>query len=208
MKAIKWKILIVTCLGCLLPILLGLALWDSLPDTIAIHFDINNNPNNFASKGFAVFGMPVLMVFLQCFCCVVNDINSKKYGESVKFERVAKWIIPVVTVILQTATLFYALGKQIDIRAVAAFIVGGMMLVIGSYLPKLSYIKNYKLEVEKARRINRFFGFESVIMGILFIISIFLPPPFTVGCVFLLIPYSIIGVCYGICVEKSKGAEK
>ena len=202
MKFIKWKILIVTCLVCLLPVLLGLALWDGLPDMVAIHFDINNHPDNFASKGFAVFGMPVLMVVLQCICCVASDINSKKFGAVVKFERVAKWIIPVVTVFLQTTLLYYGLGKQIDIRAVAAIIVGGMLLVTGNYLPKLDYIKNYKLEAEKARKINRFLGFETVIMGVLFIISIFLPPPFTAGCIFLFIPYVITGVFYGICVAK------
>lgn len=208
MKFIKWKILIVTCLVCLLPILLGLALWDSLPDTIAVHFDINNNPDNFASKGFAVFGMPILMVVLQCFCCFVNDINSKKFGPRIKFERVTKWIIPIMSVVLQTTILCYGLGKQIDMRAVAAVIVGGVLLVIGNYLPKFDYIKNYNLEVEKTRKINRFLGFETVIMGALFIISVFLPPPFTVGCIFLLIPYAIIGAVYGVCVTKSKGAEK
>ena len=46
---IKWKWLIVTALACLLPILLGLALWDRLPDTMAIHFDINNTPDNFGA---------------------------------------------------------------------------------------------------------------------------------------------------------------
>ena len=39
--------------------------------------DINNNPDNFASKGFVVFGMPVLMVGLQGFCCFINDFNAK-----------------------------------------------------------------------------------------------------------------------------------
>lgn len=205
---IKWKILIVTCFVCLLPILLGLALWDSLPDTMAIHFDINNNPDNFASKGFAVFGMPVLMVVIQCICCFGTDVNSKNMVSPVKFEMVTKWVIPVITVILQTTLLCYGLGKQIDIRAVAAFIVGGMLLVIGNYLPKLDYIKNYKIEAEKARKINRFLGFETVIMGALFIISIFLPPPFTAGCIFLMIPYGIIGAVYGVYISKKKGAGK
>lgn len=67
MKFIKWKSFIVTSFVCLLPILLGIALWENLPDTMAIHFNINNEPDNFASKGFVVFGLPFLMVILQFF---------------------------------------------------------------------------------------------------------------------------------------------
>ena len=202
MKFIKWKSLVITCVVCLLPILLGLALWDRLPDTMAIHFDINNNPDNFASKGFVVFGLPVLMVALQIFCCFVNDINAYKHGERKKFERATKWIIPFMTVVLQIVTLGYGLGWKLDIRRIVAIIVGLVFLLVGNYLPKLDYIKNHDIDAEKARRINRFIGFETVLMGLLFLISIFFAPIFTVICLILMIPYAIIGVAYGIKVGK------
>ena len=80
MKFIKWKTLIITCFVCLLPILLGVALWDKLPDLMAIHFNINNEADNFASKGFVVFGLPVIMAALQAFCCIVSDVNACKHG--------------------------------------------------------------------------------------------------------------------------------
>lgn len=203
MKFIKWKSLLTTCAVCLLPILLGLALWDKLPETMAIHFDINNNPDNFASKEFVVFILPLLMVLLQAFCCFINDINEAKHGERKKFERATKWIIPVMTVILQVVTLGYALGWSLDIRRIAAFIVGVIFLVIGNYLPKLDYIKNYDVNTEKARMINRFIGYETVVMGILYLISIFLPPLATVVCLFLLVPYVVISVIVGIKIGRA-----
>jgi len=200
MKFIKWRSLIITCLVCLLPIFLGLALWDRLPNTIAIHFNFNNEPDNFASKSFAVFGLPILMVFIQVFCCFVNDINAHKHGERKKFERATKWIIPSMTVVLQVVTFGYGMGWNIDIRKTAALIVSVMFLVIGNYLPKFDYIKNYDVDTEKARKINRFIGFETVVMGILGIISIFLPPTATVIWLYLMIPYGIISAIYGISV--------
>ncbi len=205
MKFIKWKTLIITSLVCLTPILLGVALWDKLPDTMAIHFDINNNPDNFASKGFVVFGIPVLMVLLQMFCCFINDINAYKHGDRKKFEMVTKWIIPVMSVILQVVTLGYGLGWNLDIRRIVAFIVGIIFLVIGNYLPKFDYIKNYDVDKEKARIINRFIGYMTVIMGLLFLISIFLPPIASMICLILLIPYAVISVIYGIKVGRKKG---
>jgi len=203
MKFIKWRSLIITCLVCLLPIFLGLALWDRLPNTIAIHFNFNNEPDNFASKSFAVFGLPILMVFIQVFCCFVNDINAHKHGERKKFERATKWIVPIMTIILQIITLGYALGWNIDIRKVAALIVGAIFLIIGNYLPKFDYIKNYNIDTEKAIKINRFIGFGAVIMGLLILITIFLPPITTVIWLFLLIPFAIISTIYGIKVGRN-----
>ncbi len=202
MKFMKWKYFAITSLVCLLPILLGLALWDKLPETMAIHFNINNQPDNFAPKVFVVFGLPLLMVALQLFCCFINDINAHRHGTRVKFERVTKWIIPIMTVILQIVTLGYGLGWKIDIRAVASFIVGIIFLVIGNYLPKFDYVKDYDLDTDKARQINRFIGFETVVMGILFLISIFLPPIATVCCLLLLIPYGAVSIIYGIKIAK------
>lgn len=196
MKFIKWKSLILTSLFCLLPILLGLVLWNDLPDTLAIHFNMYNEPDNFASKGFVVFALPFLMMVLQSFCCVINDINSAKHGKRIKFERVTKWILPVLTLVLQIITLGYGLGWNIDIRKTVTVLIGIMFLLIGNYLPKFDYIKNYDIDTEKARKINRFMGFLTVIMGILVIITIFLPPIATIIWLFLLILYGLISAVY------------
>lgn len=86
MKFLKKKSLIVSCAVCLLPIAFGLAIWSKLPDIVAIHFNIHNEADAFASKSFAVTGFPILMMLLQIVCCLINDINSAKHGERKKFE--------------------------------------------------------------------------------------------------------------------------
>lgn len=204
MKLIKWKTLLITSLVCLVPILFGVMLWNYLPDSIAIHFDINNNPDNFAPKGVAVFLLPFMMAFMQAFCCVINDINAAKKGEVKKFERAVKWIIPSMSIILQAVTLAFALGFMVDIRRVAAVIVGVVLILVGNYMPKLNYVKNHNYEPDTARKINRFMGFGSVIMGVLFLISALLPPVATICALVLLVPYVIISTVYGIKVGKGK----
>ena len=204
MKFIKWKSLIITSLVCLLPILLGIALWNELPDMVAIHFNFYNEPDNYASKAFAVFVLPVMMVILQMFCCFINDINAHKHGVRKKFEMATKWIIPIMSIILQSIIFFYAIGWNIDIRKATVLMVGAVFLVTGNYLPKFDYVKNYNLDAEKARKINRFIGFETVIMGILILLTIFLPPVTTVVWLILLIPYTIVSIIYSIKVARSK----
>ena len=202
MKTIKWKMFFITGFVCLLPIVAGILLWDKLPDTIAIHFDINGNPDGFASKAFAVFFFPFMMFVLQGICCVITDFKAKQYGEKKKFERVVKWIIPVLSILLQGITFIYALGYNVDIRKTVAVIVGVMYILIGNYLPKVDYVKNFKIDSEKARKINRFVGIILVIFGLLFIGTIFLPPISTLICLLLLIPFTAISIIYAIKVTK------
>ena len=204
MKKINWKNVLITCIVCLLPALLGVALWNDLPDTMAIHFNINNEPDNFAPKAFVVFGLPVIMVILQVICCVTNDINAKKHGENKKLEKVTKWIIPIMSIVLQVMTLGYSLGFNIDIRRVAVLIIGVLFIVLGICMKELDYVKNYDIDTEKARKINRFVGTEMVIMGVLGIISILLPPVVSVVWLLLFIPYVIISVIYGKNVMRSE----
>ena len=206
MKYVKWKSLLLTAAICLVPILLGLSLWNELPATLAIHFDLYNNPDNFAPKGFVVFGLPLFMALMQCVCCLVSDISSQKRGMhlNTKLERVCKWTIPAITIILQIITLGYGLGWKIDIRKVAMLLVSIMLLVTGNYLPKLGYVKNFKATKEQARKINRLGGFLTVIMGILFLISILLPPVASVFCLLLFVPYTVILILYGIKITRKQ----
>lgn len=209
MKHIKWKTLIITCLVCIAPILLGIALYDKLPDSMAIHFDMNNNPDGFASKAFAVFAIPLFMVLLQIYCCVLNDIMAHKHGERKKFSLVTKWIIPVLSLVLYTTTIFYAMGfENMDVRRIACFLVAMLFLVIGNYMPKFDHVqvmgKVKEVEGDKARRIHRFIGYLTVAMGVIFLVTLFLPPVCSIAALFLLIPYAIVCVVYGIKIGRSK----
>ena len=202
MKFFKWKQFLITGFFCLVPILFGVILWDKLPDTVAIHFNIYGEPDNYASKGFVVFGLPVLMLLLQWFCCFINDINSYNHGERHKFETVTKWIVPCLTIALQILTLGYAIGLNINITKAVSLIIGIMFILLGNYIPKFDKVKNNKVDTEKTRKINRFIGYETVIMGLLFLISIFLPEKYTIACIILLIPYAVIAIVYSIITSK------
>ena len=202
MKFVKLKILIITCIVCLLPILLGIVLWDKLPDTIAVHFNINNEPDNYASKAFAVFGLPCLMMLFQIFCCITSDVNCRMDGEYKNIERVTKWIIPCITIILQFVLFGYALEMNVDIRKIASLIVGTLFIVSGICMTKAVKIKKRDINAEKARKIKRFLSCGSIIMGILSFITVFLPTISTIIWLILLIPYTAVNVIYGIKVGK------
>ena len=78
MKNIKWRILMITCGVCLLPIVLGLFLWDKLPDSMPIHFNIYNEADDFAPKAFVVFGLPAIMAVFRRFavCLLIFKVKN------------------------------------------------------------------------------------------------------------------------------------
>lgn len=205
MKFIQKKSLILSGLICLLPIPVGVALWKKLPETMAIHFNVWNEADGFAPRWMVVFGLPLLMLALQVLCCIINDIHAAKHGSRPKLEAITKSIIPVLTIVLQAVTLGYGLGWSMDMRKIVALLVGLILLAVGNYQPKLDYIKDYDIKnTEKARKINRFIGYATVLVGLLFVISAFLPPVGSVVCLFLLIPYMLACVLYGIKVGRGK----
>ena len=131
MKKINFKILVITSIVCLLPIVLGLAVYNELPEIVATHWGIDNTPNGFMPKTVFVFAIPIFMMLMQIFLCVITDVFDKYKEVNKKATSVCKWIIPIITVILYIATISYALGHMVDIRAVAMLMVGIMLIVIG-----------------------------------------------------------------------------
>ena len=51
--------LILSLLVILLPLGVGLFLWNQLPDQVPIHFGLNGQADNYAGKAFVVFGLPL-----------------------------------------------------------------------------------------------------------------------------------------------------
>lgn len=205
MKKIKWKILIITGLLCLAPILLGIAVYDKMPAQMAIHFNINNTPDRFAPKNIALFLIPVLMLLLQIFCCVISDINAAKKGDSKKIELAIKLIVPVMTFVIYTATIGYAFDSAIDIRRIAVFIVGFIFVILGNYMPKIGYtgVNFGKIPPDKSGKFKRLIGYETVGLGVLFFISILLPPFASVAVLILLFPYIVINCIYAVYLRKN-----
>ncbi len=204
MKYIKWRVLIVTSLVCLIPILAGVAVWNRLPDSIAIHFDIYGNADNFASKGFAVFSLPIIMALLQIVCCIINDLNLQKRTYNKKTERLTKWIIPVICIVLQTTLIAYALGINMDIRRICTGIVGLIFILTGKFIPELDYVKNYNISKEKAKKINKFIGKVAFIWGVAMLVSILFSPIVTIASFLLLVPFLILSIIYSIKTARSK----
>lgn len=60
---IKW--LIISAVIILIPMVIGMIMMPNLPETIAIHFNMQNKPDGWASVKFVVYALPLIFLAVQ-----------------------------------------------------------------------------------------------------------------------------------------------
>ena len=135
MKNNKFKIILGTVL-CLVPILFGLSVWDELPGQMPIHFGINGEADGFASKPFAVIGIPVIMAGFNLIMHLASRLEKRRENYSKKLESLTYFIVPVICNIIFPIVLFKAMGKDVKIEVIIPAFVSFVIIIVGNYLPK------------------------------------------------------------------------
>lgn len=114
----------------------GYMLWDKLPEMMATHWGVDNQPNGYSSRTMAVYGIPLIMLAMQWFMLFVTELDMKKKNHSMKLMQLVLWIIPTMTLLVSAMCYAYALGIELNMGFWALFFLGGLFTVIGNYLPK------------------------------------------------------------------------
>lgn len=130
------KLLILTSVITLLPLFLGLALWSQLPEQMPIHWNAAGDPDDWASRGFAVFGMPCILLAVHWSCILVSRLEARKRDIHSKALGIALWSCPCVSVLCCVLVLGTGLGFNIPVEKVVPVFVGVGLILIGNYLPK------------------------------------------------------------------------
>ena len=142
----KWTLLI-TSVIILLPIVVGLLLWDKLPEQVPFHWGINGEVDGWATKTQAVFLMPLMMLGIQWLCSILTQLDPKGKNHNNKMMEIVLWIIPVLNLFLHVMVWLQAFGRDINMAAIMPLFMGALFVVLGNYLPKCrqSYTVGIKL---------------------------------------------------------------
>ena len=146
-KKNKWT-LVITSVIILLPMVIGLLLWDKLPDQVPYHWGVNGEVDGWATKTQAVFLMPLFMFAMQWFCTLMTGLDPKaKNATESKLMGLVLWIIPVLNLFLHVMVYLAAFGRKVDMAAIMPLFMGALFVIIGNYLPKCkqSYTLGIKL---------------------------------------------------------------
>ena len=180
MKADK-KTLILTTLICLLPAIIGAAVYSRLPETMATHWSLDGTPDGWSSRAFTVFGLPAMLAGLNLLMYFGLNADPKKQNMNSTLLTIALWTPAVVAVLAGGATIAWGLGYELRIDRVIPVLMGLLFIVIGNYLPKTkqSYTMGIRLpwtlnSEENWNRTHRLAGFLWVLSGVAFIVMSFI----------------------------------
>ena len=141
------KIILITSMITILPILAGLILWNKLPEQVATHFDANGIPNGYSSRAFAVFGPYLICLFAHLFCAFGTLADPKKQAIGQKMYTLILWICPAVS--LFCAAAIYGNTFGVEFMKSSRFVIillGLLFLLVGNYLPKCR--QNYTVGIK------------------------------------------------------------
>ena len=168
------KTLILTSLLTLLPLAVGLILWNRLPEQVPIHWNIHGEADGWAGKFAAVLGTPLFLLAMHWFCAFVTIYaDPKKENHSEKILRMVFWIMPLLSLLVHGFTYASILGVEADMNMILPIFLGLLFIVIGNFLPKCK--QNYTVGIkipwtlnseENWNKTHRFAGIFWVIGGL------------------------------------------
>ena len=174
--------LIITSLVTLIPIFVGLLLWEKLPEQVPYHWGINGEVDGWASKTQAVLFMPLFMLAMHWVCVFASAADPKSKNYHPKSIHLVLWICPVLSVVMSAMSLGTALGWQFYAIPLMLLFFSALFMAIGNYLPKCTH--NYTIGIKIPWTLNseanwnathRFAGKLWFVGGLLMLPCSFLP---------------------------------
>ena len=204
--------LIITSLITLIPIVIGLILWDKLPDQVPMHWSAQGEVDGYGTKFQAVFLMPLVLVAFHWICVLGTSLDPKKQNINDKIFTLVLWIIPVISLLCNSMVFATALGHKVSVEIIMPLFMGALFVIIGNYMPKCkqSYTVGIKIpwtlnDEENWNKTHRMAGFLWVIGGIVIMATAFLGAFWLFFVV--LIPMVIVPFVYSYLLYKKNKTE-
>lgn len=204
--------LIITSLITLIPIVIGLILWDKLPDQVPMHWNAQGEVDGYGTKFQAVFLMPLVLVAFHWICVLGTSLDPKKQNINDKIFTLVLWIIPVISLLCDSMVFATALGHKVSVEIIMPLFMGTLFVIIGNYMPKCkqSYTVGIKLpwtldNEENWNKTHRLAGFLWVIGGVIIMATAFLGAFWLFFIV--LIPMVIVPFVYSYLLYKKNKTE-
>lgn len=199
-----------------IPLLLLYYVWDSIPDTIPVHYGLNGKADRFDSKNLLLWMIPLVLILSYIILALIPRIDPKK---RVDYSQGGYYSIRLAVVLLLAilfASYILSIAGNWNFSSTVPLLIMGLLIVLGNYLPVLK--PNYfigirtpwTLEDEKVWiKTHRFCGRLWVVGGVIgFVVHLVwssLPFSVSVGLVMLLL---IASVAYSYYTYRGKNFEK
>ncbi|MDU0944875.1 MULTISPECIES: SdpI family protein [Anaerococcus] len=188
--------------------LVNLLFYKKMPETLPTHWGFNNKIDGYSSKFTTLITTPLLLIFLNIFSCFMLDNDPKNKDKNNFVITIGKATIPLVMLITFVISVFYGLGKKINVMVIISIFVGFLLILIGNYLPKTK--RNYTVGIklpwtlnsdENWNKTHRLAGYFFILGGIFFLLTPFIGNEYLIFLTFMIIV--IIPAIYSFYLYKN-----
>lgn len=204
----KKESVISVIISILLFALVNLLFYKKMPETLPTHWGFNNKIDGYSSKFTTLITTPLLLIFLNIFSCFMLDNDPKNKDKNNFVITIGKATIPLVMLITFVISVFYGLGKKINVMVIISIFVGFLLILIGNYLPKTK--RNYTVGIklpwtlnsdENWNKTHRPAGYFFILGGIVFLLTPFIGNEYLIFLTFMII--GIIPAIYSFYLYKN-----
>lgn len=170
---------------CLFAVIPGIIFYSRLPESMPVHFDISNQPDNFVSKPFALFGIPIILCVLQIICCYSASKSSQRKNMPEFVNALSRFIIPVTAFIEEITIIMFSLDVYKNPGTVALCLLAVIFIVFGNYLPKCRRNSLFGIKLPSTLKSDRIWDKTHHLAGWIFIISGIILIPLSLNMMFI-----------------------
>ncbi|WP_433744306.1 SdpI family protein [Falsibacillus pallidus] len=123
----------------LIPVILAAVFYKDLPNSVAIHFGVSGEPDNYTSKSSFIIvfflmnlGIPLLMKFSK-----FMDPRKQNYEKFGKAYLMIRYLIALIIAAIGVVTLLFNLGYDVNIQMMVLLGIGILFIGIGNYMVQL-----------------------------------------------------------------------
>lgn len=128
-------LLVVTLIACALPLLLGVRLWDRIPELVHTGLIGTDGSDDSISRGMVVFGLPGLMCLLDGIAHFTLRMNQKRMTIPPAYSRlVGRWGFPIVSVVFCSGMILQAAGEDLTLTFLTPCVIGLVLLFLGAHM--------------------------------------------------------------------------
>lgn len=172
------KYILISFLLMLVPFIIGAIFYNKMPAELPTHFGLDNTPDKYDSKLEALFFMPVIMTLLHALMIFKLNKDPRKRYQSERMYSFSLFIIPAMSILISIITVYYGLGKELNVGQIVLIAVSILIIISGNLMPKSK--RNYTIGIKNQwtlssdyvwEKTHRVAGFTFVVSGIISLIS-------------------------------------
>ena len=128
-------LLAVTLVCCALPVILGLRLWEEIPEIVETGLIGADGRDDSLPRWAVVFALPGLMCLLDLLAHYQLLVSQKRMTVPKPYVRlVGRWGFPIISVLFCGGMMLQSAGRAWDLPFVTSCVLGLGLLLVGSHL--------------------------------------------------------------------------